>query len=189
MSEAVDFLDLEEVDELSIDQLYQVVEGQLDGEDKGALIPPGSHNEARNWVYAYQKINSEVDRLKDEYIPYLIARYVDPVKKKIERHKQAQDIIKEGLREFLENIEETRANFPDLGTVYIQKGSEKIVYPEDEDALAESLYKIKSEFVKMSLSLDKNKIKSAYKENGEIPIPELSVEKSEPEVRVRKAKV
>lgn len=189
MSEAVNFLDLEEVDELSIDQLYQDVEQRLDGESDGALVPPGSHNEARNWVYAHQKIGAEIDRLKDEYIPYLMERYIEPVKAKIKRHEQAQDVIKEGLREFLENIEETKANFPDLGTVYIQSASEKIVYPENEDALAESLYKVNSEFVKVSLRLDKNKIKAAYKENGELPIPELNIEKTEPEVRVRKAKI
>lgn len=188
MSESVNFLDLEEVDELSIQQLYDDVERTLD-EDGAVVVSPGSHNEARNWVYAHQKLSAEIDRLKGEYIPYLMERYIEPVKKKIERHKEAQEIIKGGLMEFLENIQETKANFPDLATVYIQKASEKIIYPENEDALADALHKNGSDFVRVSAKLDKTKIKQVYGETGQLPIPELSIEQSEPEVRFRKAKV
>jgi len=188
MTDTLNFLNLEEVDELSIEQLYQDVEQKLDDE-KSVVIPPGTHNVARNWVYAHQKLGAEVDRLKDEYIPFLMERYIKPVKDKIERHKNAQEIIKEGLKDFLNNIQETKVNFPDLATVYMQKGSEKIVYPENEEELAKSLHEVGSDYVRVSTSLNKSKISSDYKETGKLPIPELSIEKTESEVRFRKAKV
>lgn len=183
----INFLELEEVDELSISQLREDVEDSLDND--GVIIPPDSHNEARNWVYAHQNISEEINRLKTEYIPYLMERYINPVKEKIERHRESQEVIKSGLKEFLENIEETKANFPDLATVYLQKGQEKLVYPEEEDELAKKLFEENSEYVRVSPKLDKTKIKKSWSSTGEVPIDEILVEETESEIRFRKAKL
>lgn len=188
MPEAVSFLDLEEVDEILVEDLYESMESTMEAED-GKIIPPDSKNQARGWVVTHQKLADEIERLQKEYIPFLMDRYIKPVKDKIEKHERVQELLREGLMEFLENIEETKVNFPDVATVYIQKAGEKIIYPEDEKAFAEKLGNENSKFVRKTFALDKTKIKKAYKENKKLPLDDLSIEKTDAEVRFRRAKV
>lgn len=188
MEDKIQKFELEEVDQVEFDKLYEKIQEYSEKKEDGArIIPPDTHMSARDWVYAFMKLDSEIDRLKDEYIPALTDRYIKPVREKIQRHEDTKEILKAGLKEFLDNIKETKVNFPDVATVYIQAASEKLIYPDDEVELANKLGK-DSEFVRMKVELDKKKIMDSYKQTKILPSEEIQVEIGEAEVRLRKTK-
>ena len=124
------------------------------------------------------------------YIPSLKKKYIEPVEEKINKNKQAKEQIQYGLKMFLDNINERKTNFPDLGTIFIQKNPKSIMYPEDEKDLAKKLYEEESEYVRVDPKIDKKKINEKFKESGyeEVPIEGVSIKDSEEIIKFRRAK-
>lgn len=185
-----DLTEITEEEKLELEELLDSFNEEID--DAGAETAPSSRIEARKWVHAYLHADKEKKYLKDEYIPFLMEKYIAPVKDKMERLSKAQDFIKDNCLDFLESAEETKINFPDLATISIVTSKEKIVYPEDKDveeSMAEQLFKDgKSNFVKTSHKFDKKAISEYYKDHEELPFSGLGIEETDKTVRVTKAK-
>jgi len=191
MADSPSFLELEEVDEITFKSLYDQIISEDSNEELGKIAPPDTEMKARDWAMAYLKLDDQITRYEKEYIPALTERYIKPVKDKIEKHKIAQEMIKDGLFEFLEKVEETKVTFPDICTVYQQKGRDSFIYPEDEKAFAQEIFEkdSESEFVKVEPKLDKKAISKHFKDKKELPFSEIQIEEGETEVRLRRAKV
>lgn len=181
-------LDLENIDQVDFDDFFSAIQSQLAGEESNIPIP-GSKIEARKWVMAYLKAESEIEYLAKEYKAYIKNRYIDPIDDRVDRLERSQDFIKEGLLKFLENAELDSVPFPDFATISKAAGKEKIVYPENEEELAENLHKTgKDSFVRTKHSLDKKAIAKYYSENSDLPFSGLSVEEGVDSVRVTRSK-
>jgi hypothetical protein len=188
-------IDLEKIEGTDIDEVLDKIQSFKDqqallgeSEEEIFTVMPESKIDARKWLLAYQKLDKDIDYLKDEYIKYLTDKYIAPVRAKIEKHVEQQDFIKNSLLAFLESIEEKNICFPDLGTVYQSKTPIKLLYPEDDEAILERLAKEKPEFVRTTLAFDKKKVMEVYKETEELPFDGITVIESMQTVRIKDAK-
>ena len=141
--------------------------------DDGSVVPDDKI-ESRKWVVAYLKIKKEIDFLKKEYKPFLKGKYLDPIDDKVCSLEEQQDMIKEGLFEFLEEAEEQKVSFPDVGTAYKMKTKPKLLYPDDEKALIDKLNNENSEFISNKPILDKKKLLAEFIATGKVPIADLT---------------
>ena len=188
MQQKLTTLDLENIDQVDFDDFFNSIQAQLNGEN--ANIPlPGSKIEARKWVMAYLKAEEEIEYLSKEYKTYMKNRYISPIDERVDRLERSQDFIKEGLLKFLENAELESVPFPDYATISKVGGHEKLVYPEDEEALAEALRKAgKDQFIRTKYSLDKKAIGKYHSDTKSLPFDGLSLEEGRDSVRVTRSK-
>jgi len=180
------FDELVEVEE-DFGTLYKELDKYIETNGEEKIAPPDSRISARDWTNAYLKMRNEIEYFKKIYIPALMKKYIDPVKSKIESYEKRQDAIKEMLAYFLDDIGEKNVVFPDLGTVCRTKGSDTILYPEDEEGLNNLVMKLKeegSEFIVDNPRLDKKKIKEYYTTHKELPFEGIVVEKAEDSIRI-----
>ena len=181
---------LDDLEEVEFNEFYNKLEQflQKSGEEETPVFGPDSRLKARDWVFAYVKLSEEIEIYKKEYIPMLIEKYIEPVKEKIKKHEAAQDFIKTGLFEFLTNAGEKSAAFPDLATIGKAKIQPKLVYPEDEKALIESLEAEGSKWVVKKSALDKKSMLDYFKQTGEVPVNGVIGEAESEGIRVTVAK-
>ena len=179
---------IEDVDQVEFDEFFNSIQPESENENNVPI--PDSKLSARKWLLAYLKMESEIEYLSDVYKPYQKERYLKPTEDRIERLVKSQDFIKEGLLKFLENAELDSVPFPDFATVSKAEGKDKIIYPENEEELAENLFKSgNKDFVKIKHSLDKKAINQYIANNdGELPFSGLSIEKVADSVRVTRSK-
>lgn len=156
--------------------------------DETAIMPPESRLKAREWLYAVMKLEDEVSFLKNDYIKYLTEKHISPVKDKLKKYDKSIEFLRLGLRQFLDNAEEQKVNFPDLATVSQYNPPDQIIYPDDEKELSERLYKEDSKYVSPNPKLDKKKIKDYFKEKGKLPISDLSSSNSVKTVKITREK-
>lgn len=191
MREAFDFLELEEVDAQEFHDLYSAFAETENDSEKVVELSPDSKLAARSWMLAYAHLEARNAELKD-YKKELENRYIDPVKAEMEQNERAQTVIKQGIKQFLDNSEEDKIKFPDVGTFSSYSPPDSIVYPEDEEAFAQKIYEEGSdeekELIKLKYSFDKNAVKAKYKSDKKLPIKGLSIESNERSVRFQKAK-
>ena len=187
MTEETGFLELEEVETNAFDSLYEKLEEYQDS-DKDPEISPETRIDARDWLLARLHLEDEIDFYKKEYIPALKEKYLGPIEKKISQHERAIEIINIGLRQFLNNCEEDKVAFPDLGTVSRYSPPDKFVY-DDEEAIAKTLKEKKLiDLYKEKISIDKTAIKKWHKENKGFPCEGIKTESQKESVRVTRAK-
>jgi len=183
------YMSLDESDEEMFKDIYDRLDEYMGNEDNETpFVAPEDRISARDWLLASLKIEDEIKYLKEVYIKELEKRYIAPVKEKIEKHNDALEILKQGLRQFLENAEERKVDFPDLASVGQYDAAEKIIYPEDEKEFAKMLHDNNSGFIRITPSLDKKEIQKFYKENKELPFEELRVEPGKKSVRITRKK-
>lgn len=191
LREAFDFLNLEDVDSKEVDELVAKLNESGQDTEKEAQISPDSKLSARSWALAYAHLDAENNRLK-EYQKYLEERYIKPVKDNVERNEKAQDIIKGGIKQFLDNAEEDSVKFPDVGTFAKYSPPDSIVYPEDEESFAKEIAETGSaeekSLIRAKFCLDKKAIKAAYKETSKLPLKGLGIETNDKSVRFTEAK-
>lgn len=191
MKEAFDFLELEEVDSEEFHSLYQAFADSENDPEKIVEISPDSKLAARSWMMAYAHLDARNAELKD-YQKQLEKRYIDPVKEEMAQNERAQAIIKLGIKQFLDNSEEDKIKFPDVGTFSSYSPPDKIVYPEDEESMAQKIFEAGTEeekaLVRVKYQFDKNAVKAKYKADNKLPIKGLSIEANERSVRFQKAK-
>jgi len=184
------YMELDESDEEMFKDIYDKLEEYMDNEDESTpFVAPEDRISARDWLLASLKIEDEIKYLKEVYVKELEKKYILPVKNQIEKHNDALDILKQGLRQFLENAEERKVDFPDLASVGQYDAAEKIIYPEDEKEFAKMLHENNSEFIRVTPSLDKKGIQKYYKENKELPLEELRAEPGKKSVRITRKKI
>jgi len=176
------------IEEVSFDDFYSELECQIENSEEVSVMPPESRLKAREWLYAVIKLEDEISFLKDEYIKYLTEKHILPVKEKIKKYDKSIEILRLGLRKFLENAEEQKVNFPDLATVSKFNPQNQIIYPDDERELAERLHKEESEYINLNPKLDKKKIRDFFKKNKNLPISDLSIVDSIPTVKITREK-
>jgi len=165
-----------------LDSVSEQLEAFVGGE-KEASICPESKIEARNWVFAYIKLKEQIE-WDEILIKHLVEKYIDPVKRDIEKCERSQEFVKSGLADFLVNAEETKISFPELATVSEAKTPMKIIYPEDEKAFLEKLEKEESEFVIKKSALNKKAMLASYRETKELPHSDLIGENEGRTIRV-----
>ena len=171
------YMELDESDEEMFKDIYDKLEEYMDNEDESTpFVAPEDRISARDWLLASLKIEDEIKYLKEVYVKELEKKYILPVKNQIEKHNDALDILKQGLRQFLENAEERKVDFPDLASV-------------DEKEFAKMLHENNSEFIRVTPSLDKKGIQKYYKENKELPLEELRAEPGKKSVRITRKKI
>jgi hypothetical protein len=176
-----------EVEDFSL--FYEKIKSVLDNDqEEGPAIRPDSKIDARDWVMAYIKAEEEIKWIKEELIPELTKKYIEPSKSKIEKLKRAQEFIKDGIFDFLKSIGEKKISFPELATFSQAKVPAKIIYPDDENELVEKLVETESNFIKKSFSLDKKKILEHFRNTGEIPIDSLVAQEESTAIRVTLSK-
>jgi len=151
------------------DDFYSQIESLM-SENSEVVIQPESKIDARKWVFSYIKMKEEIEFYKQEYIPFLMEKYINPVKEKIEKLENAQDYIKTGLFDFLDSIDEKKITFPDLATVSEVKTQPRIIYPDDEESLIKLLVEEDSPYIINKPVIDKKRILSDFKESGDLPI-------------------
>lgn len=181
--------EMEEVDLDDFEKLLEQIE--TSGQDAdGPSVRPDTKLSARQWLMAVLKIDSDIDSLKKDYIPALEERYIRPCRDKIEKLENQKEFLRKGLRDFLDTVEETKVNFPDLATVSAYDTPDKIVYPEKEELkeLVATLEEKNSEYIVKTPSIDKDKVKEYFKNNGKVPLNGLIVESGSATVRITKAK-
>lgn len=186
----IDLSEFEEVDEKEFNTLYESLKEYLDDPEKIATVSPGTKLDAREWAMSLLRVEDEIEWLKSEYIPRMIEKYIKPSKDKIEQHSRVVDILRHGIRQFLDNAEEKNVCFPDLGTFSKYDPPVKIIYPEkdEEKELIEKLWNEENKFVVPKPAFDKKKIMEYFKENKKVPISDLKVEQGIPSIKVSRAK-
>jgi phage host-nuclease inhibitor protein Gam len=181
-------IDIDKIDEVELDEFFQQIHSLMESGDSKIL--PDDRLSARKWLLAVLRYESEIDYLKNEYKTALLEKYISPVDKKIGALGKSVSYLKDGLLQFLRNADQKSVNFPDLGTITQFDGQDKIVYPDDEAALAEALLASgQNQFVTTKYAINKKAISEHYKQTGEIPVSGLVVEKALDSVRIRKASI
>ena len=161
---------IEEEEDEEFDEFYDLLqsfapsEEDEEPEERSSYVPD-TKIKARKWVSAYKKLKEEIDWLQKEYKPFLKEKYLNPIDKKIGQHEKALDVIKETMLEYFENCEETKLNFPDIGTMFTQKIAPQVIYPDkaQETELIDQLVKDKNTYyLKEKYTFDKPKIKEVF---------------------------
>ena len=176
-------LDLEAMEEEDLqDLMLEILE-----DDEGSI---DDRIELRRYVAAILKIDKETEYLKKEYKPALKAKYLDPVDEKIQTMAEQKDKLKDYILDFLQANDEKSVSLPDLATVSVVNQPKSIIYPEKEEGekIVERLYAKDSEFVKVSLSFDKDKIKKHFFATKELPFEGLMEEDGGQTIRLSKKK-
>ena len=180
---------IEETDDQEFIDFFDQVEAHIGGDsDIPAVAPPDSQINARNWLLSVVKVDKDIDYFNDVYIPKLMERYINPVKEKIESLNKTKDFLRRGIRDFMEAAQEKKVVFPEIATVTAIAATVEIVYPEDEKEFAKKLHQDDSEYIRVTPSLDKKKIKEEFKKTGKIPVDGLSTREVEPTIRIVKVK-
>lgn len=188
-----DFLLEEEEFDDDIQALIDSLEIESTGDVSAApdVMAPKSRLEARKWVSAFLKLKKEQDWLKDEYIPHLTKKYIEPQKNKMSKMDAEKDALLSGLKFFLEQNEEgekiKKVNFPDLGTVYLKENQAKVLYPENEDDFVQKLIDAGNiDYLVVSHKIDKKKIGQEFKDTNILPVDGLSIVDKEVVAQIRK---
>jgi hypothetical protein len=168
-------MEVEDFDNL-LEELDKNISDTIE-KDEESEYSPDDKIEAREWLSLYVQLGKEIDFLKEELIPHLQKKYIEPNLEKIDKNEKRRETLRDGLLLFLEKIGEKKVNYPELGTVSWQNAKAKILYPEDEKSFLEKLVEQKSDYVTYKPSIDKKKIQMYFSENDEVPISSLSVER------------
>lgn len=180
-------IDIEKADEVELEEFFNQIKSLMDGGEESKVLPDDRLS-ARKWLLAMLRYEQEAEYLKETYKEALIEKYIDPIDKKISAINKSISYLKDGLLQFLKNADQKSVNFPDLGTITKFDGQDKILYPDDESALAESLNAAgETKLVNVKYTLNKKAISDMYKQTGELPVSGLVVEKGLDSVRVRKS--
>lgn len=183
----ISVIDIDKADEVELDEFFDQIKSLMDNGEESRILPDDRLS-ARKWLLAILRYEEEANYLKETYKEALIEKYIDPIDKKISTINKSILYLKDGLLQFLKNADQKSVNFPDLGTITKFDGQDKIIYPDDEASLAESLAASgENKLVNVKYTLNKRAISDMYKQTGELPVSGLVVEKALDSVRVRKA--
>ncbi|HUS48754.1 MAG TPA: hypothetical protein VMZ91_01185 [Candidatus Paceibacterota bacterium] len=183
MSNKFDVSEFEEID-------FEEFEGIIEKLKEGEADCPCSKNEISRYVKAFIDLKDESKYLKEEYKPFIKEKYINPIDEKIKNNTEEQELIKQAILRGLNEIDEKKANFPGIGKIAKTKVAEKILYPTDEKDFAEKILREdpNSDFIVLKPSLNKKKIMEFFKNEGEVPFQELSVEEKRETVRITSEK-
>ena len=180
-------LDLATMEEEDLQDL--MLEILDDDDDDGGI---DDRIELRRYVAAMLKIDEETAYLKKEYKPALKAKYLDPLDEKIKTMADQKEKLKDYVLEFLQANDEKSVALPDLATVGIVNKPSSVIYPEkkeEEEKILQRLHDQDSEFVKVTLSFNKEKIKKHFSATKELPFEGLMEEDGGQSIRLSKKKV